>query len=84
MPDPFDGVMDHEALRNLAMTRECAYCRAKSEKLRCCQACRSEWYCGAECQWQHWPRHRTTCRSLMAVVSLAGVTATILLNRASS
>ena len=45
MPDPFaDGVIDDDALRNMAKTRECAQCGEKGEKLRRCKDCGNVWY----------------------------------------
>lgn len=31
-------------------------------QLRKCKRCRAVYYCGAECQAQHWPTHRLLCR----------------------
>eukprot|EP00662_Eupelagonemidae_sp_cell21_P058058 gene58058-biopygen55841 len=57
MRDPFIGVIDDDALRNIAETRECALCAERGEKLRRCMQCRSVWYCSAACQKGHWSAH---------------------------
>eukprot|EP00662_Eupelagonemidae_sp_cell21_P056956 gene56956-biopygen38593 len=54
MPDPLHGVIDDDALTNIAELRECAQCGERGEKLRRCKQCHSVWYCGAECQKKHW------------------------------
>eukprot|EP00662_Eupelagonemidae_sp_cell21_P057811 gene57811-biopygen43991 len=75
LPDPFAGVIDDDALRNIAETRECAGCGEKGEKLRRCTGCRSVWYCSAACQKGHWLAHKPACRGSTAVVALAAAAA---------
>ncbi|XP_013145757.1 PREDICTED: zinc finger MYND domain-containing protein 10 [Papilio polytes] len=38
---------------------KCAKCGDKANKK--CSRCKSEWYCGRECQVQQWPKHRDIC-----------------------
>ncbi|KAH3745397.1 hypothetical protein Pelo_13201 [Pelomyxa schiedti] len=37
----------------------CAVCRKISSKY--CSRCHLVWYCSAECQRSHWPKHKPTC-----------------------
>ncbi|XP_046387027.1 zinc finger MYND domain-containing protein 10 isoform X2 [Ischnura elegans] len=32
-----------------------------SKGCRRCSRCKQEWYCGRECQVQHWPKHKISC-----------------------
>ncbi|CAH8669292.1 unnamed protein product [Heterobilharzia americana] len=34
-----------------------------------CSRCRQEWYCGRECQVEHWPRHKKACDLLAEVIT---------------
>eukprot|EP00662_Eupelagonemidae_sp_cell21_P054524 gene54524-biopygen90643 len=79
LPDPFVGVIDDDALRNIAETRECAGCGEKGEKLRRCTQCRSAWYCSGACQKGHWVTHKPACRGSTAVVALAAAVAAAVL-----
>ena len=45
--------------------KQCASCGATS-KLKSCSACKSVWYCGAECQRQHWKEHKVACKQAQA------------------
>ncbi|XP_023947226.2 zinc finger MYND domain-containing protein 10 [Bicyclus anynana] len=38
---------------------KCAKCGDKASKK--CSRCKSEWYCGRECQVQQWPKHKDIC-----------------------
>ncbi|XP_068625210.1 zinc finger MYND domain-containing protein 10 [Battus philenor] len=38
---------------------KCAKCGDKANKK--CSRCKSEWYCGRECQVQQWPKHKEIC-----------------------
>ncbi|XP_075985801.1 zinc finger MYND-type containing 10 [Anticarsia gemmatalis] len=38
---------------------KCAKCGDKATKK--CSRCKSEWYCGRECQVQQWPKHKELC-----------------------
>ncbi|KAL0811990.1 hypothetical protein ABMA28_009388 [Loxostege sticticalis] len=38
---------------------KCAKCGDKASKK--CSRCKSEWYCGRECQVQQWPKHKEIC-----------------------
>merc|ERR1719234_2271725 len=38
----------------------CYYCRGQFGRARC-SVCRGPWYCGEECQAEHWPLHRRDC-----------------------
>ncbi|CAK1591178.1 unnamed protein product [Parnassius mnemosyne] len=38
---------------------KCADCGDKASKK--CSRCKTEWYCGRECQVQHWPKHKKIC-----------------------
>ncbi|KAL4451946.1 hypothetical protein ABPG75_007608 [Micractinium tetrahymenae] len=40
----------------------CAGCKQLAIGLRRCARCKGIWYCGPECQRQHWPEHRQHCR----------------------
>jgi hypothetical protein len=47
--------------------KNCATCRkkeTKNKKLLGCAACRSIFYCDAECQKKDWKRHKKTCKKL--------------------
>ena len=39
----------------------CVVCNGENAKMRCSR-CRSERYCGKECQVQHWPIHKKQCK----------------------
>lgn len=44
-------------------SRECSSCHAKSAKLSTCAKCKRAWYCGKDCQTQHWKSgHKEECR----------------------
>ncbi len=79
LPDPFLGVIDDDALRNLAELRECAQCGDMGRKLRRCKACRGVWYCCAACQKAHWRSHCDACRHSAVVIGVAGAAAAALL-----
>ncbi|XP_071447066.1 zinc finger MYND domain-containing protein 10 [Hetaerina americana] len=32
-----------------------------SKATRRCSRCKTEWYCGRECQVKHWPKHKVSC-----------------------
>ncbi|XP_049880056.1 zinc finger MYND domain-containing protein 10 [Pectinophora gossypiella] len=38
---------------------KCAKCGEKASKK--CSRCKTEWYCGRECQVQQWPKHKDLC-----------------------
>ncbi|XP_026746197.1 zinc finger MYND domain-containing protein 10-like [Trichoplusia ni] len=38
---------------------KCAKCGDKATKK--CSRCKTEWYCGRECQVQQWPKHKEIC-----------------------
>ncbi|XP_045505367.1 zinc finger MYND domain-containing protein 10 [Colias croceus] len=38
---------------------KCAKCGDKANKK--CSRCKTEWYCGRECQVQQWPKHKELC-----------------------
>ncbi|KAI5641293.1 MYND finger domain-containing protein [Phthorimaea operculella] len=38
---------------------KCAKCGSKASKK--CSRCKTEWYCGRECQVQQWPKHKELC-----------------------
>ncbi|XP_034825990.1 zinc finger MYND domain-containing protein 10 isoform X1 [Maniola hyperantus] len=38
---------------------KCAKCGDKASKK--CSRCKTEWYCGRECQVQQWPKHKEIC-----------------------
>ncbi|XP_041974306.1 zinc finger MYND domain-containing protein 10 isoform X1 [Aricia agestis] len=38
---------------------KCAKCGDKASKK--CSRCKTEWYCGRECQVQQWPKHKDIC-----------------------
>ncbi|PZC71932.1 hypothetical protein B5X24_HaOG212245 [Helicoverpa armigera] len=38
---------------------KCAKCGDKATKK--CSRCKTEWYCGRECQVQQWPKHKELC-----------------------
>ncbi|XP_043934101.1 zinc finger MYND domain-containing protein 10 [Protopterus annectens] len=42
---------------------KCGYCGAEGSKR--CSRCQTEWYCGRQCQVQHWQKHKQAC-NLMA------------------
>jgi hypothetical protein len=65
-----DTVNLNPALRKSDKTT-CAACSKVSDKLLCCAACTSVWYCNAECQKQHWKKHRKSCKTLKEGVKAA-------------
>jgi hypothetical protein len=73
LPDPFLGVIDDEAIKNLAELRECAHCGAKGHKLRRCARCHGAWYCDTCCQADNWRRHLRECRGCAKCGAKGGV-----------
>ncbi|KAL7528455.1 hypothetical protein ACHAWF_002567 [Thalassiosira exigua] len=47
----------------------CANCGSSGGSLRRCTRCRSQAYCGAECQRSHYKRHKVACREAAAAAS---------------
>ncbi|XP_072948432.1 zinc finger MYND domain-containing protein 10 [Epargyreus clarus] len=47
------------ALTVLDGEAKCAKCGDKASKK--CSRCKTEWYCGRECQVQQWPKHKELC-----------------------
>ena len=48
--------------RNLALEKQCQWCRKKNEQLKKCKRCKRVCYCSILCQKQHWVRgHRSEC-----------------------
>lgn len=41
---------------------ECAFCHSKTEDLKRCFGCRKVFYCGKQCQKQHWKEHKPHCQ----------------------
>ena len=41
---------------------ECAFCHSKAGTLKRCMGCKKVFYCGKECQTQHWKEHRPDCQ----------------------
>ncbi len=39
----------------------CAHCGDEGPEKSVCSQCRSVFYCGGECQRQHWPNHKVVC-----------------------
>jgi len=68
LPDPFVGIIDNKALKNLALSRACARCGEQGKPLLKCSQCKRIWYCASECQAQDWPKHRETCRSSLQAI----------------
>ncbi|KAK7483859.1 hypothetical protein BaRGS_00024876 [Batillaria attramentaria] len=45
-----------------SVEERCAQCSSKSSSLRRCTRCLEVRYCSSQCQRQHWPIHKSTCR----------------------
>jgi tetratricopeptide (TPR) repeat protein len=41
--------------------RMCNQCGAVKEHMSKCDGCNRAWYCGPDCQLQHWPTHKPRC-----------------------
>ena len=41
--------------------KKCVVCQKPNSRQRCAR-CRSERYCGRECQVNHWPKHKKKCQ----------------------
>ena len=59
------------------MQRACNCCGCKESdaaggRLRKCSACRTAYYCGSECQSNHWRAHKADCVALRANPTLCG------------
>lgn len=50
-------------LTNATTVRSCAVCGSMNDP-KPCGGCRGLYYCGKECQLQHWPEHKQRCRRL--------------------
>ncbi|PRP84057.1 zinc finger MYND domain-containing protein 10-like isoform 2 [Planoprotostelium fungivorum] len=42
--------------------KECLLCGKVDPSVRYCSRCMNVSYCGAQCQKQHWPKHKTDCK----------------------
>lgn len=42
---------------------ECAFCHSKTEDLKRCFGCKKVFYCGKQCQKQHWKEHKPHCQN---------------------
>ena len=42
---------------------ECAFCHSKAKDLKRCFGCKKVFYCGKQCQTQHWKEHRPDCQN---------------------
>ena len=49
----------------------CSFCRSEKERrqLYLCADCLYHQYCNVECQADHWPRHKRSCRSFSPLVN---------------
>ncbi|XP_068084363.1 zinc finger MYND domain-containing protein 10 [Anabrus simplex] len=58
----FCSTYDLDVLQALSQDkRNCSFCGDKATKR--CSRCKVTWYCGRECQVQHWPSHRSECEA---------------------
>ena len=41
---------------------ECAFCHSNTGDLKRCLGCKKVFYCGKQCQTQHWKEHKKRCQ----------------------
>ena len=46
----------------------CACCGKKGVEMKRCARCMDAWYCGTDCQKEHWKQHKKTCAKPLPVV----------------
>ena len=47
----------------------CFECGKHGHKLPKCMQCNQAYYCNADCQRKHWPKHRPVCRAAVAALA---------------
>ena len=47
----------------------CFECGKHGHNLPRCRQCSQAYYCGADCQRKHWPKHRPVCRAAVAALA---------------
>jgi hypothetical protein len=66
--------------RLLAETGACGSCGARGSpaaKLKLCSACETVAYCNAACQQQEWKEHKSMCKAMREVASVAAPPAVV-------
>jgi len=43
---------------------ECAFCHSNTGDLKRCLGCKKVFYCGKQCQTQHWKEHKKKCQKI--------------------
>ena len=47
----------------------CFHCGKHGHNLPKCRQCAQAYYCDADCQRKHWPKHRPVCRAAVAALA---------------
>ena len=47
----------------------CFECGKRGHNLPRCRQCSQAYYCGAECQRIHWPKHKRSCKAAVAALA---------------
>jgi len=47
----------------------CFHCGKHGHRLPKCRQCSQAYYCDADCQRKHWPKHRPVCRAAVAALA---------------
>ena len=69
--DRFAATYDMEVMAELvAEPPRCENCGERAAKR--CSNCQTSWYCGRECQVEHWSKHKHPCRVLSNTVKNKG------------
>ena len=50
-------------------TFRCFECGKSSHKMPKCRQCSQAYYCGADCQRKHWPKHKRSCKAAVAALA---------------
>ena len=50
-------------------TFRCFGCGKSSHKMPKCRQCSQAYYCGADCQRKHWPKHKRSCKAAVAALA---------------
>ena len=48
---------------------KCFHCGKHGHNLPKCRQCAQAYYCDADCQRKHWPKHRPVCRAAVAALA---------------
>jgi len=65
MGSPVVGSTGSSCLTNAFDTSFCGNCGKTDGTLLKCSACKKAFYCGKECQWKDWSKHKSVCKLML-------------------